>query len=285
METGKEMGINLFLKVIKEDLNFIGNYAGMWFAMISLHILGILYFGFIHGFIFKEGPIRASIAGLMSVIGVGVGQAYNRQVKKAIVYLCVYLSSMFIFQQGVLNEILMGLIILGIVIFSMLDAGFWAVKLEERRQIKSRWNEIELSAPPDYKETDYELAIDTTVFMDDPDLLAYLLEEESMDLYVSMMVFNELEDLKNNEDLDTSETAQTALDIIEDFQKEDRLYLLKTPNTHAIRTYKLGQSADEMKVGTYILELNTGRNKLLFLSNDKGARIIARSVDMPTAEM
>jgi len=285
MEPVKEMGINLFLRVIKEDLSFFGNYAGMWFAMISLHILGILYFGFIHGFIFREFPRSGPIAGLLSVIGVGVGQAYNRQVKKAIVYLCVYLFSMFIFQQGVLNELLSSFIIMIIVFISMLDAGFWAAKLEARRQIKSRWNEIELSAPADYRENDYELAIDTNIFMDEPDLLVYLLEEESMDLYVSMMVFNELEDLKNNENLDASETAQTALDIIEDFQKENRLYLLKTPNTHAIRKYRLGESADEMIIGTYILELNAGRNKLLFLSNDKGARIIARSVDMPTAEM
>lgn len=279
------MGVNLLLKVIKEDLSFFGNYAGMWFAMISLHILGILYFGFIHGFIFKEGPRRGGIAGLMSVIGVGIGQAYNRQVKKAIVYLCVYLISMFIFQQDVLNEILSGLVILGIVIFSMLDAGFWAAKLEERRQIKSRWNEIESSAPADYRENDYELAIDTNVFMDEPDLLAYLLEEESMDLYVSMMVFNELEDLKNNENPLTIQKAEIALDIIEDYLKEDRLYLLKTPNTHAIRKYRLGESAAEEIIGSYIQELETGRNKLLFLSNDKGARIIARSVDMPTAEM
>lgn len=279
------MGINLMLLVFKKDLSFLGNYAGMWFAMISLHILGILYFGFIHGFIFREGPRSGRIAGLMSVIGVGIGHAYNRQVKKAIVYLCVYLFSMFIFQQDVLDEILIGSIIIGIVIFSMLNAGYGTATSEKRWQIQSRWNEIESNPPPDYRENNYELAIDTNIFMDEPDLLAYLLEEESMDLYVSMMVFNELEDLKSNGDSLTIKKAETALDIIEDYQKEDRLYLLKTPNTHAIRKYKMGESAYEKKIGTYIHELKTGRNKLLFLSNDKVARIIARSVDMPTAEM
>ncbi|MCZ2256953.1 hypothetical protein [Sporosarcina sp. G11-34] len=163
------MGINLLLKVIKEDLSFFGNYAGTWFAMISLHILGILYFGFIHGFIFREGPRRGRIAGLMSVIGVGFGQAYNRQVKKAIVYLSVYLFGMFILQQELFDEILIGLIILGIVIISMLDAGFWAAKLEEQRQIKSRWNEIKSNAPPDYRGINFDLAIDTNIFMDEPD--------------------------------------------------------------------------------------------------------------------
>ncbi|MCZ2256952.1 hypothetical protein KSU66_00450 [Sporosarcina sp. G11-34] len=106
-----------------------------------------------------------------------------------------------------------------------------------------------------------------------------------MDLYVSMVVFNELEELKNNEDPHTRQRAQDAFAIIEDYQKEESLHFLKTPNTHAIRTYKLGRSAEEEKIGSYIQELETARNKLLFLSNDKSARIIARSVDMPTAEM
>lgn len=63
------------------------------------------------------------------------------------------------------------------------------------------------------------------------------------------------------------------------------MHILKTPKTVEIRKYGLGGSPDEKIIGTYLHELKNGQETLMFLSNDKGARILARNAGMPVVEM
>lgn len=61
-------------------------------------------------------------------------------------------------------------------------------------------------------------------------LLVYLLEHSSMDLYMSMMVFNELDGLKKNDNPETRQRAQFAFDVIEEYQREGNSHVTNAKN-------------------------------------------------------
>ncbi|MEI3614109.1 hypothetical protein [Pseudogracilibacillus sp. SO30301A] len=72
---------------------------------------------------------------------------------------------------------------------------------------------------------------------------------------------------------------------MEEFQWRKKLYILKTPKTDDIRKFGLDSSTDEKIIETYLRELKNGRANLMFLSNDKGTRIIARNIGMAVVEL
>ena len=78
-----------------------------------------------------------------------------------------------------------------------------------------------------YQKENYEFAIDTNILMHEPDLLVYLLENEPVNLCMSMMVFSELDGLKKSNSIATSKRAQTAFDVIEAFQRANKIRIVK----------------------------------------------------------
>ncbi|VEF46576.1 nucleotide-binding protein PInc [Bacillus freudenreichii] len=267
---------------------FIQDYLDQtetWLLYYSvLHAIGIFYFWKVHPKLFKAGPIGAR-AVILSAIGMGFGQAYNRQIVKAVFFAAlipiIKLSGLTL-EKDTYNSIVAVIFLL-----YLADAGIFASSGRRRVARLRRNKEVIKKAAliKKYRQKDHQFAVDTNILMHEPDLLVHLMEKENFRLNMSMVVFGELDGLKKNSNPLVRKQAQLAFDIIEEYQRRGQLRILKTPKTDDIRKYGLGGSPDEKIIGTYLRELHNGMPNLIFLSNDKGARIIARNVGMPVAEL
>lgn len=123
-------------------------------------------------------------------------------------------------------------------------------------------------------------ALDTNILMHDLLMLVAYLRDTNAPLVISKQVFNELDGLKKGTG-ETRKRAQLAFDLLESFQEHGRLKLLDIPNRTKLEKFQLSNSADDKIIGSYLMDIQRNNSKLAFLSNDKGARIIARQVNMP----
>lgn len=275
------MGITFLLK------EYARNPLIWWFGFISLHLLGIYYFGMVHGKIFKKVRHTSRKSVIMNLIAVGMGQAYNRQLVKGIVFFVAFVILIISYRVSTFVANYFIVFMVGFYAIVLIDGYRNAFTARRRTLVQLRMKVLEDKTQQllKYREQNHKFAVDTNILMHEPDLLVYLLENESFDLYMSMTVFNELDGLKNREGMVTRKKAQVAFDVIEEFQRRNKLHLLKTPKTDVIRKYGLNSSSDEKIIGTYLHELHNGHDKLMFLSNDKGARILARNAGMPVVEV
>lgn len=264
----------------------IDSPVSWWFIYISVHLLLILYFVKVHPFIFKNRAFNDVRAFALGVVGVGLGQAYNGQLVKSIVFFTAF--SILIFYGQVIdpNSDVVKYIAFGLLFLSAIEAGRSTKKAARTAVIDKRRKEVEKKAKVilDYKNMNHEFAVDTNILMHEPDMLLYLLAKSNLRLFMSMVVFTELDGLKKSENVVTRTQAQTAFDVIEEFQRRGNLQLLQVPKNDELRKYGLGSSPDEKIIGTYLWERERNHPSLLFISNDKGARILARNAGMPIVE-
>jgi len=258
-----------------------------WVYVVGLHVVGFLYFGYLHRRIFRNRKNGEFMSIVLTVLGPGLGQAYNRQMKKAIVAFILIFTFLVLVQQDVITSENALYVFFGIYFLIAVDAFMGTKKAYERTLRESRMKILRSKAKKiaTHQADEQNFAIDTNILMHEPDFLVYLLENHDMDLYMSMMVFNELDGLKKNDNVITRKKAQMAFDVIEEFQRRNKLHLLKTPKTEAIRKFGLSGSPDEKIIGTYLRAIHSDKLNLMFLSNDKGARIIARNVGLPVIEL
>lgn len=125
------------------------------------------------------------------------------------------------------------------------------------------------------------LCLDTNILMHEQLLLIAAFRDSDVHLFVSKQVYAELDGLKKNKRYDVRSRAQLAFDLIELYQSAGRLTLLEVPY-HYLRSEGLMNSPDERIIGTYLYEQKYISNPLVFLSNDKGARILAKNLNMAT---
>lgn len=252
---------------------------------IFVHLLLIVYFVKVHPLIFKKRTFNDTRALVLSLIGVGLGQAYNRQLAKSLVFFAVFSIMIFYYQLNRDSSPAMW-ITFGLYILFAVEARYGTKKAARTAIIDSRNKEVEKKAKAilQYKEMNHEFAVDTNVFMHEPDLLLYLLAKSNLRLYMSMVVFSELDGLKKSDNVVTRTQAQTAFDVIEAFQRRGNLELLQVPKSDEIRKFGLGSSPDEKIIGTYLWAREHNHPNLVFISNDKGARILARNAGMPIVE-
>lgn len=144
----------------------------------------------------------------------------------------------------------------GLLFLSAIEAGRSTKKAARTAVIDKRRKEIEKKAKVilDYKNMNHEFAVDTNILMHEPDMLLYLLAKSNLRLFMSMVVFTELDGLKKSENVVTRTQAQTAFDVIEEFQRRGNLHLLQVPKNDELRKYGLGSSPDEKIIGTYLWE-------------------------------
>lgn len=193
---------------------------------------------------------------------------------------------MLIFYNHIVGRDSVSTLVFVLFVLSAIEAGRSTKKAARQAVIDSRRKEVEKKAKAilHVKEMDYEFAVDTNILMHEPDLLLYLLEKSDLRLFMSMVVFTELDGLKKSENVVTRTQAQTAFDVIEEFQRRGKLELLQVPTNDELRKYGLGSSPDEKIIGTYMWARERHHPNLIFISNDKGARILARNAGMPIVE-
>lgn len=249
---------------------------------IALNALFLLYFGLVHWRIFNSWKNNGLFAIILGIIGVGLGQAYNRRTIKGFIFLIIFVIIMSFAIAGYdEEEKFIPYVWFFFYVFTLFEANRDVNKAEEKAHndnVKAKVREL-----LKYRDQGFEFAVDTNVLMHDVDVFTYLLEKKSIDLYVSLMVFHELDGLKKSDNHETRRNAQRAFDCIEEFQEVGKLHLLKLPKKEEIKQYGLSGSPDDIIIGTYLREIKKEGRNLLFITNDKGARIIARTVDLPLA--
>ncbi|RLL47769.1 hypothetical protein D8M04_00365 [Oceanobacillus piezotolerans] len=129
-----------------------------------------------------------------------------------------------------------------------------------------------------YIETGHHVAVDTNFLMHFYNVLTDLYENTNVQLFLHPTVFGELEGLKKSENRNTRASAQMGFDVIEMFQKGNRMqWTRKQPQGTNF------SSADQRIVTGVLGEIRRGV-KLVFASHDKGARILARSLQIPVVD-
>lgn len=257
-------------------------------SMIVFNAILSLYFLLLHPKITK-GKLNGGMASFLSFISIGLGQAYNRQLVKSILFLALYLVLFVrITKQGDdFSGWAVFFVLFVLPILSMFEANYSSGKMNQRLAKKQQKKQLEQRAGllTTYHENNHQFAVDTNILMHDADLLIHLLGTKQIKLIISSQVFKELDGLKNNKEKLTRMRAQLAFDVIEAYQRKGLLKLIQVPTYDKLQKLALSTSADEKIIATYLYEFKNGANNLLFLSNDKGARIIARNAGMPVAEV
>lgn len=265
-----------------------GNTTLYFMYYIVLHSIGIFYFLKIHRKIFKKHP-SGGFAVFLSLVGMGYGQAYNRQYFKGLFFcISIGLSILGLRQEFMeINLAVCGYIFIGLLLVSVIDAGLGSKSAQKRikQSMQKQHFQARIDTVLQHNRNNQEFGVDTNILMHEPDLLVYLLEKESIPLNISMSVFNELEGLKKNENQLTRKRSQLAFDIIEEYQRKGQLKIIKTPSTEYLREKGLSGSPDDKIIGTYLMQFLSENQNIIFLSNDKGARIIARNVGLPVADI
>lgn len=134
-----------------------------------------------------------------------------------------------------------------------------------------------------YKEQGYYIGIDTNIMLDFPYILSLWGDEEG--LILSRKVYEELDGLKKGEGA-TGKQARNSIRAIENHQLEGKPLKIIGPDYSYIKNKGLdNHSPDDVIIGTYLKIDKETSDKVVFLSNDRGARIIARSVDLEVIDL
>lgn len=130
----------------------------------------MFYFAFIHGLIFKNSRQDGGKAVVLNLIGIGIGQAYNRQFIKGIVFLAIFLISILGYRLELYSKDDYAWIFLPIYGITLIDAYRSAFKAERRSLIKSRTKELQKISKQlvSYRDQGYQFAVDTNILMHEP---------------------------------------------------------------------------------------------------------------------
>lgn len=123
-----------------------------------------------------------------------------------------------------------------------------------------------------YRNSDYSIGLDTNILLKFPNVIETL--SHIFPFFISKQVFSELDKQKTNEDI--GHLSRNALKLIEELQLRGANIETAHVDASFLDRQKLNpQSPDEKIIGSYLQEKNKGKN-ILFISEDRGARVIAR---------
>lgn len=125
--------------------------------------------------------------------------------------------------------------------------------------------------------------LDTNILMHHPSETFELLKNEH--IFISREVQKELDGLKNNSNTETATNARRAFKAIEDAQRQGQaLTILPSVNFKTLTELKLTGTMDDRILAAY-LQIHKQGKEILFLTNDRGAKITARNAGMPVLEV
>ncbi|MFC0187272.1 PIN domain-containing protein [Fictibacillus aquaticus] len=248
--------------------------------IIILHFGSFYYLWSVHPKIFKSQPLGWR-AVLLSAAGFGLGQVYNRQLVKGIIFVLALPVILLIIRSKEMETNF----VMALLLIMLFDAGISAksarlrvLKLNRKQEVKKKMERI-----LNHRSEGYGFGVDTNLLMHEPDLMVDLLYHHQFELNVSMQVISELDGLKKSDNPVTRKQAQLAFDVIEEYQKQQKVHLLEVPDYKTLKNSGLDSTPDAKIIGSYKKRAG-GQLKMMFLSNDKGARIIARNAGMSVFE-
>lgn len=136
-----------------------------------------------------------------------------------------------------------------------------------------------------YLNKGYAFSPDTNFFMECPEIFHFLKEKKEKVL-ISKVTYDELDSGKHvatdANELE-KERAWKRRKGLEAMDKAEAIRV-QTPSTSYIQGKKLGFSNDEKIIASYLKHAEDTKENVLFLTLDRGAKTIARSVALPIAE-
>ncbi|MGM0841381.1 MAG: PIN domain-containing protein [Bacillota bacterium] len=149
-----------------------------------------------------------------------------------------------------------------------------------RREIESVLN-MNLHTLSHFKGKDYAMAYDTNILMKYPEMLSEVALTNP--IWLSDQVLEELDKHKTNEEL--SSQARRATRMIEEAQIDGATIIRTQADKQYIKSKKLKwNDPDQLIIASYIKEQEESEKKLLFISEDRGARIVARQMGLDVLE-
>lgn len=275
---GDKLGLLLLLGQL-----FDGDYAVLF---LSIHIGGTilvtLSFHFINKKFLQYKNRNGLIAFILSASFTGSGFAYSGAYVRGWLFAISSVATLGYALATKTDEFGYAYVIINIVqaIWAPLYAVDASYKLREKSK-KDRQKSIEdtyLQGLLSYIHSGYHVAVDTNFLMHFSPVLLNLYKNTNVHLFLHPTVFGELEGLKGNNKKEVRQRAQGAFDILELYQKSNRMQWT--------RRQKQGsnfKSADQRIITGVLNEIQSGV-KLVFASHDKGARILARSLHIPVVD-
>lgn len=247
---------------------------GTIFVTLSFHYLNIKFL--------QDKKRSGLIAFILSACFSGSGFAYNGAYIRAWFFAVASLITLYLGMSQD-NEMMQNtFVILNLVqaFWAPYDATNASVKLR-RKSIENQQKAIEtnyLQGLLSYIHNGYQVAVDTNFLMHFSSVLLNLFKNTQVHLFVHPTVFAELEGLKGNANREVRARAQGAFDILELFQKGNRMqWTLRQKHGSDFK------SADQRIITGVLSEIQNG-TKLVFASHDKGAGILARSLNIPVVD-
>lgn len=140
-----------------------------------------------------------------------------------------------------------------------------------------------LESIDEYLNKGYSFCADTNFFMECPDVISLLKMEKVL---ISRVAFNELDHGKSFKDDATEEEKEKAykyrrgLEAMDDVGAE---VAPEAPSTY-IKSKNLSFSNDDKIIASYLKHMEDTEENIIFLTLDRGARAVARTVGLPFAD-
>lgn len=269
----------IFLHFLLDKLGVGANSVAIIYVLSALLVS---YYYYVN----KPYTVNKSTAVWLNILVVGTGQFYLRQYIIGLIFLIFHLGfylSLMIFGTNLEDGVVMMLFVAPTVIsavYSNITSNRVRERLHRNSMQEVAVRKYKLLVP--YIERGIGFAPDTNILMHQALTLIAAFYDSNVHLFISKQVFKELEGLKKNKLPSVRNHAQIAFDIIELYQQENRLDLLDIPSsTYLMKNNLTNSNSDDRIIGSYLYALKEQRIPMLFLSNDKGARIIARNIGIP----
>lgn len=134
-----------------------------------------------------------------------------------------------------------------------------------------------------YLQQGYILCPDTNFLMNASDVFPKLKHETVM---ISKQVYNELDNLKNSTFDAGKEQKRRSFEAREGLRALDLVQatIMEPPPASIFGTYHLSQSPDDRIIANYLHYRDSKNGKILFLTLDRGAKLVAKSAGLETVE-
>jgi len=235
----------------------------------------------------KDQPtIDKSKANTLSIVVAGLGQVYSRYIKLGFILMAIQVLTFFSLLISWITgeEFLVVLVIL--TILSVIHTNFTAGRMNDKR-LKVLMQKVAAAQYKRLKSVIDAGAIfspDTNILMHEQLTLVAAFRDSDVNMYVSKQVLKELDGLKNNSNASVRKKAQYGFDVLELYQKDGRIKFLEIPSQSYLKKKNLTGGPDE-KIIASCLQQKEEQVPVVFLSNDKGARLLARDAGIPLSNV
>lgn len=159
------------------------------------------------------------------------------------------------------------------------------IEREKQRKLTREKEHFEKTAMKmkQYLHMNYLISVDTNALMDEKSIVMIheFLKRFQTPIYISRVVLNELDGLKNTRQGNRGYKARRAINLIETYQEQRKLKLVHYPPVDFLKENNLAvEKNDEHIIGSYLYKQKTTNEKLVLFSNDRLVRVLAKELGL-----